>query len=191
MPTDRIRWSALRELGNSRSVRAASMWLVVGPILVRVYDATIFVDLPLGFAVLYLASFAFCVAEGVYLVRCPLAVRQYSGPGDFFARNGSSAALVFGDLLRKGELGSLPLDLRTPLSLPVAGDEGIARLAAEKIVDQDHEFQVSLFSRYWSHAERARPRSLLVCLALFVTGGLGLVVVLLQNLGRVVASMFS
>lgn len=189
--TERIRWSALRELGNSRSVRAASMWLVIGPILARVYNATIFVDLPLGFGVLYLAAFAFFVAEGVYLLRCPLAIRQYSGPGDFFARNGPSAALVFGDLLRKGELESLPLDLRTPLSLPVAGDEGIWRLAAEKIIDQDHEFQVSLFSRYWSHVERARPRSFFVCLTLFAAGGLGLLVVLLQNLGRVVASMFS
>lgn len=97
------KWSTLRGLGNSRTIRSSYVWLLVVPIaansLSKIQSPTAFyvfnsellinMGLPFSWKVFFFAACFFALASLIYRAKCPPTIRKYSNYSEFREQGGS------------------------------------------------------------------------------------------------------
>jgi hypothetical protein len=125
----RIRWSDLRSLGNSKTIKSSYIWTFIVPVLAKLlakigpevqlellgYKWDFTFALPFSWEMFYFGAVAFAVASVIYRIGCPDLIRNYrnyeeyraSGNEDFFLLGRFLASEGIGKAWRGGGRSSL------------------------------------------------------------------------------------
>ena len=87
-----FKWSSIRALGNSRTVKSSYYWLVVVPLAAKFLekiegeytfsifesDLTFYFGLPFSWQLFYLMAVAFAIGQAAFQLRCPEYIRDFA-----------------------------------------------------------------------------------------------------------------
>lgn len=108
LPDDTPTWTGLRGFGKSRVLRTSYFWIAFVPVAARMTSAfdgvaefqilgariPIEFSLPFQWQVFYWASTAFAAASGIFALRCPDIVKDFSDYQDFTSRGHDEVSML-------------------------------------------------------------------------------------------------
>ena len=190
-----IRWTMLRDVGNSRVLRTSYFWLLFVPfaaralggvkenLVLRMFSEVFHVtfDLPFNWGVFYFAAVCFSIGGIIYSLRCPEIVKRYSAFPGFVAEGRGvrylrSVATTY--RLGSGDSAAVKALLDEYEFVPGAV---VGTKTVRNPEDRDPEKLADAFWIVHRAANHMDRTSLVSCLAFYAGGFLLLGYVMLEN----------
>lgn len=206
-----IGWFRLKRTGESRLVATSYGWIVIVPILAKLFDKVsgehtvelgvikesilINLELPFNWKVFFFMALSFSIGKALYGIWCPLLLRHFEDYREFRERHAGTWVLAvwLDEARNKDDL--LTPERRNTLRQTISGimphESGRSQLIKDQLNDASESIRSDVFDELRRHLGCSHPFALLASHACFRFGFVLFLAVMAQNVWFVIQSIIS